>query len=88
VKEDGEWKIWHLINVMDPTPSSWNQNLSEQAEPPGGGGPQGGQPGGDSTTQGLKPVDDPYESWSPTTKSKIYPRFPEPYYTFSETFSY
>jgi len=30
----------------------------------------------------------PYKSWSPTKLPKIEPRFPEPYYTFSETFSY
>lgn len=84
VKEDGEWKIWHLINVMDPTPSSWG--MDPLAKGPQGGGPAPGS--GDNSEEGLKPVDDPYESWSPTTKSKIYPRFPEPYSTFSETFSY
>jgi hypothetical protein len=26
--------------------------------------------------------------WNPTVAPKINPRFPEPYYTFSETFSY
>jgi hypothetical protein len=30
----------------------------------------------------------PYKAWSPTKVQKIDPRFPEPYYTFSETFSY
>jgi len=30
----------------------------------------------------------PYQSWSPTKLPTIEPRFPEPYYTFSETFSY
>jgi hypothetical protein len=30
----------------------------------------------------------PYKAWSPTKVPKIEPRFPEPYYTFSETFSY
>lgn len=34
------------------------------------------------------PPPDPYQSWSPTKMPKIAPRFPEPYYTFSETFSY
>lgn len=31
---------------------------------------------------------DPYKAWSPTKLQKIDPRFPEPYFTFSETFSY
>ena len=26
--------------------------------------------------------------WSPTAVPRIEPKFPEPYYTFSETFSY
>jgi len=30
----------------------------------------------------------PYKAWSPTKLPTIDPRFPEPYYTFSETFSY
>jgi hypothetical protein len=30
----------------------------------------------------------PYKAWSPTKVPAIEPRFPEPYYTFSETFSY
>jgi hypothetical protein len=83
VKEDGKWKIWHLVNVMDPTPSNWG---AQQASSGGGGQEPQGQKAEDN--QGMKPAADPYESWSPTTKSKIYPKFPEPYYTFSETFSY
>jgi len=87
-KEDGKWKIWHLVNVMDPTPFSWGAQQERQGRgaPPAeaGQGQQGRGEGGD----GLKPAPDPYESWSPTSKPRIYPRFPEPYYTFSETFSY
>jgi hypothetical protein len=30
----------------------------------------------------------PYQAWSPTKLPIIDPKFPEPYYTFSETFSY
>jgi len=30
----------------------------------------------------------PYKAWSPTKLPGIDPKFPEPYYTFSETFSY
>jgi hypothetical protein len=36
----------------------------------------------------VKQVATPYKAWSPTKLPKIEPRFPEPYYTFSETFSY
>jgi len=55
-----------------------------------GGGPGGGAGGGPGSTTGvsLKPNPDPYKAWSPLRASKIQPKFPEPYYTFSETFSY
>jgi len=38
--------------------------------------------------QYTKENPDPYKSWSPTKLQKIDPKFPEDYYTFSETFSY
>jgi len=90
-KEDGKWKIWHLVNVMDPTPQSWGAQQDRQMQAPQGEKAGAGQePQGQKAedNQGMKPAADPYVSWSPTTKSKIYPKFPEPYYTFSETFSY
>jgi hypothetical protein len=37
---------------------------------------------------GMLPNPYKYPSWSPTRKNIIVPKFPEPYYTFSETFSY
>jgi len=36
----------------------------------------------------TRPNPDPYEGWTPTSMPRIQPKFPEPYYTFSETFSY
>ena len=83
VKEDGKWKIWHIQMCYDNTPPSW-----------------GGQEKAPVTPTNLENVDtigglemsspnpDPYQAWSPTTVPRIQPRFPEPYYTFSETFSY
>jgi len=68
----------------------------------GRGGPEGGA-GGDEVVGKVaeelapqtqvnqaytKANPDPYKAWSPTKLQKIEPRFPEPYYTFSETFSY
>ena len=35
-----------------------------------------------------RPNPNPYTEWSPDRVNEIRPRFPEPYYTFSETFSY
>jgi len=72
--------------------------------PPGGqgappGAPEGarGARGGDAIEAGERMsagaadmVDNPkkYKSYSPTRVPEIMPQFPEPYYTFSETFSY
>ncbi|MDB9822228.1 nuclear transport factor 2 family protein [Deltaproteobacteria bacterium] len=75
VKEDGEWKIWHIGMYYDPTPPDWGEERQAQ----------------EGQSQGLKvtrPNPDPYKGWSPTWVPRIVPRFPEPYYTFSETFSY
>lgn len=91
IKEDGKWKIWHLINVMDeppltsPTTVSLNSNAGGQGgQPPAGAnvgtGAGGGQLQASKTVEAFK--------WSPTIVPKIEPKFPEPYYTFSETFSY
>lgn len=52
----------------------------------GRGGERGaGAPGGGGM-QYARQVEVP--RWSPTAAPVIHPRFPEPYYTFSETFSY
>jgi len=37
---------------------------------------------------GMLPNPYKYEAWKPTRKNVVDPIFPEPYYTFSETFSY
>ncbi len=109
IKEDGKWKIWHLINLMDqgPTESQGRDNIAQapggqggapggQAGPQGqnmaqgqGGAPggQGGAPGGQGSTQFKKKTPASFK-WSPTAVPVIDPPFPEPYYTFSETFSY
>lgn len=87
IKEDGEWKIWHIGMYYDPTPPTWGAMGEMMAEP---------QPGEDAeepapSAGGLKmtkPNPNPYESWTPKSVLKLEPRFPEPYYTFSETFSY
>jgi hypothetical protein len=114
IKEDGEWKIWHLLNLMDQGPSE-SQGKDNTAQAPSGdqGGPQGGggMPGGDMAGGGMPGGDggqggapgggqgggpgggmggqtSKYYSWSPTSVPQIEPPFPEPYYTFSETFEY
>jgi hypothetical protein len=75
VKEDGKWKIWHFQNLGDPAPPGWGATSESKTL---------------ETVQGAgrtRPKDIP-DSWSPKTVPVLYPKFPEPYYTFSETFSY
>jgi hypothetical protein len=144
IKEDGQWKIWHLGMYYDFTPGfpdSMTARLGKgtadaaQAGGPGGpggggapgggaggpggggaaGGPGGGgapgggagAPGGggapsadqnkekgermtaeDIAKGGMLQNPYKYPSWSPDRKNILVPKFPEPYYTFSETFSY
>lgn len=106
IKEDGEWKIWHLLNLMDQGPSESQgrdntaQAPSAQGGAPGGqGGAPGGQggPGGAPGGQGGAPggqgggseqAVEQHFKYSPTAVPRIDPKFPEPYYTFSETFEY
>ena len=103
IKEDGKWKIWHLVNIMDEAPATQSANAGGMGGGPGG---QGGAPGGQGSTPGgsqpqganvgtgaggsqlqsVKTVE--VFKWSPTAVPRIEPKFPEPYYTFSETFSY
>ncbi|MDB9822230.1 nuclear transport factor 2 family protein [Deltaproteobacteria bacterium] len=109
VKEDGEWKIWHIAMFYENGPPGWNADTQsyEVSSGPGGEGGRGGAPSGgagDAPVVGkvaaeLEPQTqseqnysttnpNPYKAWSPTKLPEIEPRFPEPYYTFSETFSY
>lgn len=74
VKEDGEWKLWHIQMYYDNTPEPW--------------GEEGETLGMPNMPEPTRPNPDPYQAWTPTTLQKIQPPFPEPYYTFSETFSY
>jgi len=125
INENGEWKIWHLLNLMDqgPAESQGRDNTAQapigqggasggqggapggqggapggqggapggQGGAPGGqgGAPggQGGAPGGQGGPGGGEQASK-YFHYSPTAVLRIDPPFPEPYYTFSETFEY
>ena len=83
VKEDGKWKLWHIHMYTDfavPPGKSWidpstrsDFSFGDTVERP----PEM-KPDVEETT---------YMEWSPTTVPQLVP-MPEPYYTFSETFSY
>lgn len=82
-KENGQWKIWHLrvyTDFLTPYDKSWVENSltppSPNVEPEGF--PKPNRP----------PTLPAYKEYSPTTVPQYEPRPPEPYRTFSETFSY
>jgi hypothetical protein len=77
VKEGSKWKIWHIQMCYDNTPPGWGSHP-----------PEGEENQMVLNLQMSRENPDPYKPWSPTSVPKIQPRFPEPYYTFDETFSY
>ena len=117
VREDGQWKIWHLKVYTD-----WSAPLGGSIDDAGGMGPgpapsnakKGAGPGGKAPgpekigateTQNGKNAPPaalqqppqpnwdyfykhPYEAWAPGVSPKLIPKPPEPYKTFSETWSY
>lgn len=90
VKEDGHWKIWHFNVYTDfacPYYKSWVDASEERKTmgPPGGPDEPGGStPGGKTTKPGIG-----YQEYN-TRRLQLpdWPKPPEPYRTFSETFSY
>ena len=77
VREEGQWKIWHMRVYTDfsvPVGGRMGEGGGMGAPPP--------QPSWDHTYQ------HPYEAWAPGVSPKLVPRPPEPYRTFSETWSY
>ena len=88
IKEDGEWKIWHLHTYVDfysPVDGDWTNPATNMAS--------------NKERSDAAPSEDRgpfrpdkrgvfYIGYSPTTIPKMEPKPPVPYYTFSETFSY
>jgi len=83
-KEDGKWKLWHIHMYTDfaVTPG---KNWTDPAV--------SGSPFSSGDTVETPPemradiTETTYKEWSPTTVPQFIP-MPEPYNTFSETFSY
>jgi hypothetical protein len=89
IKEDGKWKIWHFFvgrEFTSPYEKSWvdialdDEEAYELALQMFKGWP------------GLSGVIseplNPFEAYHPFKVARLKPRLPEPYKTFSETFSY
>jgi hypothetical protein len=82
VKEDGVWKIWHIHMYTDfftQVGKSWTDETADA--PMGVGQPPVAIPRPDKE-------EETYKVYSMTQVPQDAPRMPEPYYTFSETFSY
>jgi hypothetical protein len=78
IKEDGQWKIWHLQVFIDSS-IRFDKPFADQVKEklnPAAIGPDGMSAGAS-----------PYQEWSPIRAPKQI-ELPKPYKTFSETFSY
>jgi hypothetical protein len=93
VKENGEWKIWHIQIYSDFKPSvgsesKWTTPAAAQPSIAQKSGDKKDEKAQASDTDLPKPTrenPDPYEQWSPARENKMRPELPEPYYTFDET---
>jgi hypothetical protein len=88
IKEDGEWKIWHMQICTDfsceVAGGTWVTSATSTAA--------ASSVLKDSETSNITAVPDievtTYKSYSNTQVPQNFPRMPVPYWTFSETFSY
>ncbi|MDB9822232.1 nuclear transport factor 2 family protein [Deltaproteobacteria bacterium] len=81
-KEDGKWKIWHIQMFYDHTPRiSAETGSTIWTEPMSIGT-------GETQETATRANPNRYKMWGPNTVPVLRPELPEPYYTFSETFSY
>jgi hypothetical protein len=90
VKEGDRWKIWHLVNLFEPGPMDTEFSGGKSSKPLGARGTLPGEkpPTDEGIVHYITRTAPDFYVWNPLAKAKIYPKFPEPYYTFSETFSY
>lgn len=97
VKENGHWRIWHLQMAYDYTPpldEKMTENLGRKGEPaaaaagPGGPAREAGERMGGTMPEGFTKPAHSYQNYRYDRVPEVYPKLPEPYYTFSETFSY
>jgi hypothetical protein len=89
-REDDEWKIWHLhtyTDLMLPVGGSW---ADVSGSSPTGLGVGGQDETGERRDDMPKPDREEvtYHQYSYKQVPQELPRLPEPYWTFSETFSY
>ena len=88
-KEDGEWKIWHLHTYTDfgtPVGTSWADSTTDSMVGTGVGGEDGPGSGFELPKPDREVVE--YHPYSYRQVPQMLPQMPEPYWTFTETFSY
>jgi hypothetical protein len=85
VKENGQWKIWHMQMAYDFTPQLDGKWLDFEKKK---GMKEAGERMAQQMPEGFSKPKYSYPAYNPQRPSIIYPQIPEPYYTFSETFSY
>ena len=95
VNEDGRWKIWHMhiytdyggpfgVNAKSGGAPQKAEKIGRESVAMSGGKPVVAEPARDP----FNPQKTTYEEMTPNTVPRLIPRPPEPYRTFSETFSY
>jgi len=89
VKEDGQWKIWHL-RICTDFGGDWPKKANGVASVFNTGNENAGGPPPEilALQPKLDEYAENYKEYSPTKVPDNSLRPPEPYYTFSETFSY
>jgi SnoaL-like domain len=97
IKEDGQWHFWHILVLTDflsPMGKDLQPPPDAVAVAPVGSESKSGSNKAAMATQvpagstQWTIVNENYKSWTATTVPTVAPRLPEPYRTFSETFSY
>lgn len=96
IKENGQWRFWHILvftDFLSPMGKDLQapQGAIANAAPVGTEIAAAQNQNSQSASSGPRPFDikvQNYAAWTPTTVPTIAPRLPEPYKTFSETFSY
>jgi hypothetical protein len=92
VKENGVWKIWHMLVAFDysaPVPDTMLEPITSKlgelkATEPLRPATRTGRPTGIPLNEKPQFV---YPRYSPQRPGIVFPNLPKPYYTFAETFS-
>lgn len=88
IKENGKWRFWHITVVSDFSVAMGKELAAAEREAAavGAEGVRASQPVSTALPRDVNATI--YKQWGPTVVPQLFPRPPEPYRTFSETFSY